>query len=172
MMDFSQLSHTKRNVFLLLGQIILLVICVSYIEYVYLTNILPDKIVNNTFEQVQCVLSDKKLEKRGTTIPRYRADFLITYSVNGKPYNTWVSGNGLERSFTMDRGSQQNMLNQFDVGQTYPCWHNPESPQIAVLVLRSNWSSTFKLFIPSIILLIVIYYLSRTISHLFRIKKT
>lgn len=172
-MDFRQLfSTTGRNILLLIGQSIALVICVLFIESVYYTNILPDKTVNDTYEVAQCTITDKKLHMHGTLVHTYRADFLVNYSVDTKAYNAWVSGNGLDFAYSSDRAGQEQSLTQFDVGQSYPCWYNPENPKMVVLVLRHNWSSTFPLFIPSVIFLIVLYYFVRTLFELLGVATT
>lgn len=161
-MDISKFSPTGRAILLLIGQILVVIACLGYIEYTYLTEIVPDQVVSETYEIADCQVTDKSITMRSGIVNRYRADFQINYiASNGQEYNAWVSGNGLDTSFTNDRDSQEEMLQEFSVGETYPCWYNPESPELVVLMLRHSWSSTFSLFIPSIILLIVIYYLTR-----------
>lgn len=162
-MDINNLSPTGRAILLLIGQILIVIVCAGYIEYTYLTEIVPDQVVSETYEVADCQVTDKSITVRNGIVNRYRADFQIHYTAsNGQEYNTWVSGNGLDTSFANDRESQETMLQEFDVGEIYPCWYNPDSPELVVLMLRHSWSSTFPLFIPSIILLIVIYYLTRT----------
>jgi len=99
------------------------------------------------------------MSERGSLIHHYRADFLISYPVNGKIYQAWVTGNGLDQGFFRDKTLQEETLTSFDVGGTYPCWYNPKFPQQAVLVMRHNWSSTLPLAVPTVIAIIAIYYI-------------
>lgn len=152
------LTQTGSRITLLIGQFIVLLMCLSYINYVYTGNILPDKQAKETFKQTSCFLVSKKLSNKGRFFHSYRSDFLVSYNVNGVQYSRWVSGNGLDISFAHNQIEQEDILSQFDVGGTYPCYYNPDNPQIAILVLRHTWMSTFPLMLPSVIFVIVLYY--------------
>lgn len=171
-MDFSQFSIPRHPIFLLISQIIIILLSLIFIEYVYFTDIRPDKAVAATFKQTDCVVTEKKLETRGNLILRYRADFLVNYSVSGKSYQSWVSGNGLNDVFILDKKEEENLLKQHNIGQSYLCWYDPQSPEKVILILRHDWTSIFPLFLPLVIILIVLYYLSRTIFYLLPIKKS
>lgn len=172
-MDFRQFYFSSgRNLVLLIGQLIVIILCLGYIEFIYYSNILPDKTVSETYTETQCLVSDERISKHGEIVHEYRADFLIQYTANGITYNKWVSGNGLDTSFTTNRASQEDVLSGFTVGQNYSCWYNPEHPEIAVLVLRHSWTSTFPLFIPSVVLLIAVYFFWRNLLELIRLATT
>lgn len=155
-----------KQILLLLGQCIILAVCFFYVQRLYVTNILPDKTAKEIFQQTDCFVVSKKLEAKGRFIHLYRADFLISYNVDGIQYNRWVSGNGLDQSFSNDQFGQQKILSQFDVGSTYPCWYNPLDPKIAIIVLRHHWLSTSPLLVPAVIALIVFYYLVKNLFQL------
>jgi hypothetical protein len=166
-MDKNILLTAGSRAFWFIGQLLILFICIYYIEHTYFDNIRPDKIVAETYKDNECLIQQKGLSQRGRFVRSYRADFLLTYVVNETSYSAWTSANGLDRSFTTDKLSQESELNQFTVGVSYPCWYNPQSPQIVVLVLRHTWTSTFTLFIPSVIALIMLYYLFRSLFIFF-----
>ncbi|OGT42583.1 MAG: hypothetical protein A3F42_01070 [Gammaproteobacteria bacterium RIFCSPHIGHO2_12_FULL_37_34] len=146
---------------LLIGQFIILLSCIFYIEYFYSENIYPDKRAKEVFVQTTCALLNKKLNAQASSPNNYlyRADFLIHYSVNNIPYTHWVSGNGLNTAFTKHSAPKEEILSQFNVGNAYPCWYDPNNPSIAILVMRHYWFSTFPLILPSIIGVIVFYFL-------------
>lgn len=160
-MNAKNFTARRRKIILFAGQFIVLVVCLWFIDYLYYANIYPDKLVKKTFTSSNCAVVKKQLLEKTNIVRRFRADFLVSYAVGGTPYQTWVSANGLDNAFTTDQASQKDQLSQFEVGQTYPCWYNPDVPQIAVLVLRHDWASTFPLFIPTMIALIMSYYLAR-----------
>jgi hypothetical protein len=159
-------TQTGSRIALLIGQVIVLLACVTYIEFVYTTNILPDKEAKESYNEASCFVISKRLNAQGQFAENYRADFLISYNVNRVQYNHWVSGNGLDMKFTQNRTGQEKILSRFDVGGTYPCWFNPKNPEVSILVLRHNWLSTFPLMIPSVISLIIIYYLMKNLFEL------
>lgn len=144
-------------------QIFILFICIEFAQIIYNNDILPDKLVKESFSETSCTIIAKKLSERGKIVHRYRADFLVSYLVNDIPYQSWVTGNGLDQAFSHKRGPQEDTLAQFEVKESYPCWYNPQIPQIAVLVLRHNWTSTLPLAVPTIIGLIAIYYILKGI---------
>jgi hypothetical protein len=157
---------TKNRLVQLMGQSIVLFLCLAYVEHVYVTNIFPDKQAQELFQPTQCVVMAKRLSAKGRLIYRYRADFLISYSANGEQYQRWVSGNGLDRGFFRDGTEQKSLLTQFKVGGMYPCWYSPTSPQQAMLLVRSNWLSTLPLLVPCAVAMVVLYYLLKTLFYL------
>ncbi|EKD70121.1 MAG: hypothetical protein ACD_46C00628G0003 [uncultured bacterium] len=155
-----------RRFVLLMIQIGILLISASVIDFFYSKNIAPDKEAAERYKRTECLIINKKLSEKGHVIRRYRSDFLISYSINGVQYNRWVSGNGLDLSYSQNQRSQVVLLGQFVVGKQYPCWYDPESPQMAVLMLRHNWQSTFPLIIPAIVVVLTIYYFLKNLLSL------
>lgn len=149
---------TGYRVALFIGQVLILIFCISYIEYVYVNNIWPDKNAKDTFENVPCRITNKRFISAGDIFPSYRADFLINYSVKNVSYSRWVTGNGLDESLSSDKNAQENIYSKYVINGTYECYYDPQDPQTSVLVLRHNWLSTFPLTIPSIIIVITVYY--------------
>lgn len=152
------LTRTGSRLALLSGQFIILLICIGTIQFIYSGDINPDKRAKETFQETHCFLVSKKLSTRGHFIRTYRADFLINYNVNGVQYNRWVSGNGLDASFTRNQAEQKNILSQYQAGSSYLCHSDPKNPQKTLLILRHNWLSIFPLILPSVITIIVLYY--------------
>lgn len=132
-----------------------------------MTDALPDKEAKESFEQAQCFLISKKLSTKGHFFLRYRADFLISYNVNGVQYSRWVSGNGLNRGFVRNEIEQEEHLSQFEVGGTYPCWYSPDLPQRVILIFRNNWFSIFPFMLPATIFIFTFYYFIKKCINLF-----
>lgn len=161
----------RRNRFiLLLGQIIVLVICLYIIIFIYHADILPDVQAKQTFKHSECYLISKRLNVSGGFFTPYRAEFLISYEAKGTRYNTWVSGNGLDFSFNQSRVDEESILSQFVVGNHYSCWYNPVKPEKAMLLLRHDWVSTAPLIIPAVIGMIVFYFLIKNIFYVIRLS--
>jgi len=165
--NLSNLPIFGYQLLIFLAQIFILVACIEYTQILYTNDILPDKQVAENYPQTTCLVLAKKLSQKGRLVHRYRADFQVSYEVKDNPYKSWVTGNGLDQAFFHNRAAQEDLLSQFEVGQTYPCWYNPEIPQIAVLVLRHDLSSTLPLAVPTIIGLIAIYYILKGIFKFF-----
>lgn len=164
---FRRVSPTSSQIFWFVGQCIVLLACVAFIEFIYYNNIYPDKHVKESFTQTTCTVQQKQLSIKGHIFETYRADYLLNYIVNANSYAAWATANGLDRGFSSDRATQEALLEQYDVGGAYPCWYDPDSPSIVVLVLRHNWSSTFPLIVPSVVALIMLFYLSITVFKFF-----
>lgn len=151
-------SHTGTRWLLLIGQLLALFICLIYIYYVYTIHIYPDQQARD-FNPVTCSILDKKMSVHDSWTPSYRADFLISYNINGVQYNRWVSANGFDRSFQTNGGEEEETLAQYAIGAQYTCYYNPDDPQTSVLTIREDWLATFPLMIPAVIAILVFYYL-------------
>lgn len=162
-MEKQQIVKSGRQIALFMGQVIIFFLCLGYINFVYYETIAPDESVKDVFQPTTCTVMQKRLSEAGNLIRSYRADFLLSYSVNNNQYQGWVTGNGLDLSFTTNKNSQQDLFDQYSIGENYPCWFNPADPRMIVLVLRHNWMSTLPLLIPSIIAVIFFYYIMRSI---------
>ena len=57
----TKISNTGRYLLLLLGQIVLIALCIGYIFYVYYRDIYPDKMVRQRFNETQCEISSKQI---------------------------------------------------------------------------------------------------------------
>ncbi len=152
---------------LFFAEILIFFFCIGFVDLIYTNDILPDKMVKEDYPETACVVVSKKLSEHKHLLHRYRADFLVNYTVNGTPFESWATGNGLDQAFYHDRAAQVETLAEFDIGSSYPCWYNPQNPQIAVLVMRHGWSSTLPLIIPTAIGLIALYYLLKNIFQFF-----
>jgi hypothetical protein len=148
---------TGSRVVILMGQLYGLALCIFMLAYVSKETIFPDKQVINNYSRTNSFIINKRLSVYQGLTRQYRADFLISYNVNGVQYNRWVSANGLDTSFDADRHRQEIALSKFHLGGTYPGWYNPSDPQSVVLVLRHNWQSTMSLIAPALFAVMFLY---------------
>ena len=171
--DFLRLGN---HITLLIGQLIVITVCVAYVRYNYTTHILSDKQARTAFKRTQCFLVSKKLSTKGHFVRQFRSDFLVNYNVSGIHYNRWVTSNGLDSSFSSEESGQEDILSQYDVGSTYSCYYNPRDPQQVLLVFRHDWLTTFPLMLPAAIMVITLYYFLRNLRQLLvvirRIKRS
>ncbi len=58
-------------------------------------------------------------------------------TADGKSYA--ASGYDGTGTFTSDRAGQQAVVDQYSIGQSYPCWYNAANPTQAVLARHLNW---------------------------------
>jgi hypothetical protein len=170
-MDSKKTLSRNGLILLLVGQVFCVILCIWYIQHVYNRDILPDKQVNKTYQTTDCTVLDKALRNKHRLFPYFRAEFYLGFTVNDKSYKEWIGANGLDASYSTDAMSQQTLLNQFTVGNTYPCWFNPKAPEQVVLVLRHRWESTFHLFVPAIIILLAGYSGMQTLIRLLNLRR-
>jgi hypothetical protein len=105
-------------------------------------NLRPEWRANHAYVEEQCVVLDKRLvehSKGGRPGITYRPEFLIRYTVAGRPYETWTYD--AVHAFTGLRGPNERVLDDFTVGQQYPCWYDPADPSEVVLVRGYSWMS-------------------------------
>jgi hypothetical protein len=166
-------NSSGKKIVMMLGQLIVLAVCFYNINYVYQTSIRPDLAARQNFRETECFIMSKKLSTKGKYFRGYRADFLINYHANGVQYNRWVSGNGLDMSYTSNNASQEQMLSDYEDGVNYSCWYNPENAEIAVLVLRQNWFTNTSLIISLIVsVMMILLLIKNSLQLLFRMKET
>ena len=155
-----RVSFSRRGspvLFFLLGGLFILISVALFIFFV------------GSFSQLQsyqagsCTITAKQLlqekerhtrTKNGhtstTTTTVYVPDFQFTVqAADGRRYP--AQGYDALRTSSSDRSGQQAIVNQYTVGQTYPCWYNPANPTQAVLTREFNW---FVFIIPGLFLFI------------------
>jgi hypothetical protein len=103
------------------------------------------------YQAGQCTITAKQLlaevihetHKTGssyttTTSTEYRPVFQFTvHSTDGRSYP--AQGYDALGIGASDRASQQAIVDQYRLGETYPCWYDPANPTQAVLTLQYNW---------------------------------
>jgi hypothetical protein len=161
-MNPRNLTDLSRDILMFCVQFAVLFACIGFIGFLYEEDIAPDKKVAEEFGVSSCNILAKSMGTSGKMIHRYRAEFLVNYLAGSAQYKSVASANGLDYSYTTNMDSQQEFLDEFEVGNQYPCWYDPSRPNIVVLVLRHNWTSTFPLIVPSAIALIMLYYIFRS----------
>lgn len=151
---------TDNKILFLACPLIILVCCLYYIYVVYTGSILPGRQVNY-FQSTYCFLLEKKLSIKtdGNNQTLYRSDFYVSYKVDGMQFASWVSGNGLDLSYSKNQHAENAMLSQFNPGRNYHCWYDPANPKRVALVVRHQWSILFFLYIPVIISIMISYFL-------------
>lgn len=159
-------SSRGSRIALLFFQLVVVLLCAGYIEYIYYADIYPERQVKKVFTPADCSIINSRLSQKGDSKIKYRADFLITYNVKGVQYNRWVSGNGLEMLYSDDRGLQEELLGKYTAGNTYTCWYNPLLPQVSVLVAKHNWHSLLPLLIPFVIGVIALLFFFKSLLQL------
>ena len=69
----------------------------------------------------------------------YRPEIKIRYEVNGRKFETWCyDATGM---YSPNRAAQEALLDSYQVGGTYPCWHDPDTPEKAILVRGHAWGA-------------------------------
>lgn len=170
-MHFKYFKKAGYSVLFMVTEFIILLCCLIYLDYIYLSNVRPDQLAAGTYVQTQCFIMSKKLSTKGKIFRRYRADFLINYQAKGTQYTLWVSGNGLDKSYVRGSESQSKLLGEFKDGSNYPCWYNPENPEKAYLQQRTYWSYITPFIFPGIIMLAVLALFIKNAWRTFKLKR-
>jgi hypothetical protein len=114
--------------------------------------VLPLWRAKTVYVEHTCIILDKRIgESHGDGSSTYRPEFFILYTVDGQEYRIWAYDAG--RLYSSGRSGKQAVLDQFQIGQTYPCWYDPDDPGQSVLVRDFDWMLLF-LLLPIIFMLI------------------
>ncbi len=76
----------------------------------------------------------------------YRPAVHIQYEVNGREFKVWTYDT--VRSYSDNRDANQAILDNIELGKTYPCWYDPDQPDQAILVQSEIWGAYVALIIP------------------------
>ena len=159
------------NVIFMVAEFVMLLCSLIYLDYIYLVNVRPDQLAAVNFVQTECFIMSKKLSTKGKILRRYRADFLINYQAKGAQYTLWVSGNGLDKSYSRGSDSQEKILAEFKDGSNHPCWYNPDNPEKAYLLERSYWSYFTPFLWPVMIMLVMLALFIKHAWRTFRLTR-
>ena len=134
----------RRTIVNRIGKGIGIVVCLLMI--VGGINLVKDGLEFQNYQAGRCTIRAKQLlSEPGTTAPGlpavtvYRPDFEFLvqtadghhYQAHGYRYNTPYSD--------QDQSSAQAIIDQYEIGKTYPCWYDPADPTQAVLTREFSW---------------------------------
>jgi len=129
-----------------------LVTGVAMLGYMLWAIILPEWQVNQVFQETAARVIAKRLGVETTEqVTQYRPELTIRYEVDGETYEQTTYD--ILRWFSLSRTEQQELLDQFTVGETYPAWYDPQEPQRVVLVRDYRWWLWLALLIPVALIL-------------------
>jgi hypothetical protein len=96
--------------------------------------VLPEWKVNHDYLESRCVVLEKRLAKNvGRRAGRLcRPEFLIRYTVAAAEHEVWAYD--AVGAYDDLWSTNRRILDQFTVGQDYPCWYDPADPSQVVLV--------------------------------------
>jgi hypothetical protein len=98
----------------------------------------PEWRVNRRFVENTCLLAAKREGTRvANGLVTYRPEFVYRHVVDGKEY--LGRSYDITGAYTADRAMVQATLARFEVGKSYPCWYDPQDPN--VVVLRRGYTS-------------------------------
>ena len=132
--------------------------------------LIPDWRANHRYVAGSCQVLDKKLDETTMEVvdpdggqkkqeTSYCPQIKIRYEAAGRKYEAWTYE--AIKIGSPDRGVQQTIIDNFQVGGTYPCWYDPDSPDKVVLVRSAH------LWLPYLLLLIPIAFLVIACGGLF-----
>jgi len=121
--------------------------------------ILQDWRVNYEFVERDCVVLDRRLPTfRGESGLLYRPEVKIRYTVDGDAHTAWTydiaTARDARESFVPDRASAKAAYERFVVGERYPCWYDPSSPDVVVLVREPRWWIWLAMIVPGLLIVI------------------
>ena len=120
--------------------------------------VVPQWRVNHEFRESTCRITESRIhQKKGEDGTLYRPEFTIEYEVDGHTRTSgWtydiVTARNLAGSYLADRQAAEKIREQYTAGpdrpQRYPCWYDPASPDVVVLVRKTSWWIWLVLVVP------------------------
>lgn len=141
----------------LLGGIMLL-------AYMIWTIVLPEWRVNQHYAETTATIIAKRLgEQASDREVHYRPELTIRYEVEGQKYERTTYD--ILGWYSIGRAEQQELLDEFNVGEKYPAWYDAAEPEHAVLVRSFSWWLWLGLLIP---VALILFGALRMAGELFR----
>ncbi len=129
-----------------------LVTGVAMLGYMLWAIILFEWQVNQVFQETTARVIAKRLGVETTEqVTQFRPEVTIRYEVNGETYEQTTYD--ILRWYSLSRMEQQELLDQFTIGETYPVWYDPQEPERVVLVRDYRWWLWLALLIPVALIL-------------------
>jgi hypothetical protein len=93
---------------------------------------------NHEFVESRCtILGERVAQVETNGRIKYRPEFTIRYSASGSERETTAFDPS--RMFLTDEDECRRVLDEFSVGQEYPCWYDPQDPATAVIRRGYSW---------------------------------
>lgn len=150
-MQKNAIDKQQDRYILVIGLFLIVLCSFIYIDYTYFRLIHPDLLAKSTFKETECFVMSKKLSTKTGLWKTYRADVLVSYSVEGVQYNKWVATNGLDKTFTRDDTGEVSKLARYQVGGRLPCFYRPDSPGTVLVAFRDTWSLVSPVILPGVL---------------------
>lgn len=83
---------------------------------------------------------------------RFRPQIKVEYEVGGHPHVQWTYDH-LQTAFA-DRDDARAVIDRFEIGRSYACWYDPDTPANVVLVRGFNWWVWLILLLPTTFMLV------------------
>lgn len=147
-----------KQIVLLIVHAMLIFGSVLCIKFVY-SWILPEKTVKQDFKMTYCSILARKISYSGHLVNKYRADFLVKYNIYDQEFTVWTSGSGIKKVYVPNYQQQFFILQQFNIGESYPCWYDPQHLENIALVVNYNWLSTLPLVLPLVVGCMAFFFL-------------
>lgn len=107
----------------------------------------PEWRVNHEYREASCRLLAKQAQASPADASRSRPGFQIQYEVGKQSYSRWAPYE-VTGAYSSDRKQVEDVLRQFHIGQSYPCWYDPRDPETVVLSRGYTWFAWLMLLLP------------------------
>lgn len=128
----------------------LFVVGIVFLIAAIIFQFLPEWQVVRSYVRTTAVVEQVRLGADPLDDARHRPEIQIEYQVDDQNYKIWTydARFHLGRGYDSGTESQQNVLDDFAVGEKVPCWYDPERPDQAVLVYGFHWYTWVLLLLP------------------------
>ncbi|MEX0939011.1 MAG: DUF3592 domain-containing protein [Pirellulales bacterium] len=126
--------------------------------------ILPEWRANQHFAEAECTVLGTRVGTRQVDNGiQYYPEVWIRYRAQSQQREAWTYK--LAPVYVGDRPAAEALIEGFEVGQTYPCWYDPQNAERAVLVRQYTWWLWLLLVVPASFVILGSAGLVRALLH-------
>ncbi len=130
-------SSIVGNWITLILAVLLVLLGVFVLWMLIIGTIWPEWHAQRDYVQGSATIVDKQLASDPTDARRYRLDVTIGFTVEQESYR--VTTYDIHRQFTPGKESQQQQLDELQIGQVVECWYDPDDPTQVVIRRGLTW---------------------------------
>ncbi|MFV2065636.1 MAG: DUF3592 domain-containing protein [Pirellulales bacterium] len=115
--------------------------------------VIPEWRANRHFVEHTCTVVKKQVANRTSNdATQFRPELLVQYEIDGQEIESWAFD--IHHTSSKSREAAKAALDNFEVGESYPCWYDPNAPTTVILIRGYRWWMWLLLILPASFIMI------------------
>lgn len=114
--------------------------------------ILDSRLTEEQSPEMKSVRRNGRLEQvpTGRLISQFKPEFLVRYDAAGSSFERWAYRSPRFAGFA-ERNQAEQVIQQYSPGQQYPCWYDPQDPEVVVLDTGGGFAGVVGMVVMAVI---------------------